>query len=199
MHSKLHLYKLLLLVPTGVVSFNIHALTIHSTLRIPIAKMHCLEGQSLSNLQERLYQIQYILIDEMSFIGPKLLTRIDDPLREAFPSQCTSPFGGCSIILPSYFGQFPLVKDTPMYVGLSRGNAFWHTFNTFVTLSTIFHQQGDIPSVSTGIKPKVVKGSFPGNKRTTFEERTGLLLFREGSLTKYQQCQICTNENMNWL
>ena len=43
---------LLLLAPTGVVAFNIHALTIHSTLRIPTAEMHPLEGQSLSNLQE---------------------------------------------------------------------------------------------------------------------------------------------------
>ena len=32
------------------------------------------------------------------------------------------------------------------------------------------------PYVSTGIEPKVVEGSLPGNNRTTFEERTGLLL-----------------------
>ena len=72
---------MLLLAPTGVASFNIHALTIHSSLRIPIVEMHPLEGQSLSNLQEELHRIRYILIDEMSFIGPKMLTQIDARLR----------------------------------------------------------------------------------------------------------------------
>ena len=35
------------------------------------------------------------------------------------------------------------------------------------------------------LSPKVAEGPFSGNSRTTFEERTALLLFREGSLTKY--------------
>ena len=41
-----------------------------------------------------------------------------------------------------------------------------------------------IPSVSTGIEPKGYGGPLMGNSRTTFEERTSLLLFREGYLTK---------------
>ena len=43
---------LLLLAPTGVAAFNIHAFTIHFALRIPIGEMHPLEGQSLSKLQD---------------------------------------------------------------------------------------------------------------------------------------------------
>ena len=70
-------WVLLLLAPTGVATFNIHASTIHSSLRIPIGEMQPLEGQSLSKLQEELCHICYILIDEMSFIGPKMLTQID--------------------------------------------------------------------------------------------------------------------------
>ena len=54
---------LLLLAPIGVASFNIHASTIHSALRIPIVEMQPLEGQSLSKLQEELRHIRYILID----------------------------------------------------------------------------------------------------------------------------------------
>ena len=38
--------------------------------------------------------------------------------------------------------------------------------------------------VSTRNEPKVVEGSLPGNNKTAFEERTNLLLFREGYLTK---------------
>ena len=34
------------------------------------------------------------------------------------------------------------------------------------------------------LNQRLRKGSLPGNSKTAFEERTGLLLFREGSLTK---------------
>ena len=37
---------------------------------------------------------------------------------------------------------------------------------------------------SIGIELKVAESSLPGNRRTTFKERTSLILFREGSLTK---------------
>ena len=65
---------ILLLAPTGVASFNIQASTIHSALHIPLKKFMPLEGNSLSNLQQELHHIHYILIDEMSFLGPTLLT-----------------------------------------------------------------------------------------------------------------------------
>ena len=68
---------LILLTPTSVAAFNIHASIIHSSLQIPISEMKPLEGQSLSKLQEELWHIRYILIYEMSFIGPKMLTQID--------------------------------------------------------------------------------------------------------------------------
>ena len=61
---------LLLLAPTGVAVFNINALTIHFGLLILVTKLQPLEGQALANLQECLRPIRYILIDEMSFIGP---------------------------------------------------------------------------------------------------------------------------------
>ena len=80
-----------------------------------------LEGQPLSKLQEELHHIRYILIDEMNFIGPKMLTQIDARLRQAFPSNCTIPFGDCSIILVGDFRQLPPVKDIPMYAGSSVG------------------------------------------------------------------------------
>ena len=68
---------LLLLSPTGVTSFNIHATTIHTGIRIPIKNMQPLHAQALSVLQEEMKHIQYILIDEMRFIGPKFFVQID--------------------------------------------------------------------------------------------------------------------------
>ena len=74
----------------------------------------------------------------MSFIGPKMLTQVDAHLCQAFPLHCTILFGGCSMILLGDFGKFPPVKDIPMYAGSSLGTALYHTFDTFVTLKTIF-------------------------------------------------------------
>ena len=98
--------------------------------------MHRLECQSL--FQQELLHIHYILIDEMSFIGPKMLTQIDARLCQAFPLQCTILFGGFSIILLGDFGQLPPVKDIPMYASSSVGTVLWHTFDTFIMLETIF-------------------------------------------------------------
>ena len=82
----------------------------------------------------------------MSFIGPKFLSQIDDRLREAFPSNRNNPIGGRSIILVGDLGQLPPVKDTPMYVRTSHGTALWQSFNTVVTLATVFWQQGTSPA-----------------------------------------------------
>jgi hypothetical protein len=57
--------------------------------------------------------VKYILIDEMSFIGRNLLTKIDSRLRQAFPENANIPFGGRSVILVSDLGQFPPVMDKP--------------------------------------------------------------------------------------
>ena len=49
--------------------------------------MQPLHGQALSVLQEEMKHMQYILIDEMRFIGPKLFVQIDSRLHECFPEK----------------------------------------------------------------------------------------------------------------
>ncbi|XP_057815498.2 uncharacterized protein LOC131029117 [Cryptomeria japonica] len=133
---------LLVLAPTGVAAFNIQATTIHAGLRIPIREMHPLTGQSLMTLQEQLKHIKYILIDEMSFLGPKLLLKIDNRLRQAFPNKQHDNFGGVSMILVGDLAQLPPVMDKPIYASHSTGLSLWHSFTIVITLDTIFRQQG---------------------------------------------------------
>jgi len=76
---------IVLLTSTGVSSFNIQASTIHFSMHLPIKDLMPLEGNALAKFQEELRHIRYILIDEMSFIGLKLLNHIDERLQEAFP------------------------------------------------------------------------------------------------------------------
>ena len=58
-------------------------------------------------------------------------------------------FGGCSIILVGDLAQLPPVMYIPLYAGSSHGTALWCNFNTIVTLSTVFRQQGNDPSQVT--------------------------------------------------
>jgi hypothetical protein len=67
---------LLFLAPTGIIAFDIHARTIHSTLKIPIKDMQPLQGKYLEIFQEELRHIRYIFIYEMRFLGPRLFIQI---------------------------------------------------------------------------------------------------------------------------
>ena len=78
------------------------------------------------------------LIDEMRFIGPRLFIQIDSRLCEAFPKNKSTPFGCRSIILVGDLGQFPPVRDKPMYASKTTGKVLWEKFNIVVTLDTIF-------------------------------------------------------------
>lgn len=138
--------QILILAPTGVAVFNINATKVHSTLKIPIRDMHPLNRQALTTFQEGMKYIKYILIDEMSFIGPKLLLKIDTRLREAFPTEQSTHFGVRSIILTGDLAQLLAVLDKPLYAAHSDALAIWREFTTVVTLHTIFRQQGEAPT-----------------------------------------------------
>ena len=85
---------LLLLALTGVAAFNIGASMIHSKLKIPIKEFTELQGTRLAHFQEELSNVKCILIDEMSFLGERLIQNIDSHLRQAFPENNHKTFGG---------------------------------------------------------------------------------------------------------
>ena len=78
---------LLLLASMRIAAFNICVRTIHLALRIPIKDVRPLQGSNLVVFQEEMQHIRYILIDEMSFIGPRLFLHMDSRLQEAFPRE----------------------------------------------------------------------------------------------------------------
>src|ERR1044072_3260901 len=113
------------LASTGVAAFNINGMTIHSTLSIPIItnnKYLDIKGERLKLLQERLKSVSYIIIDEKSMVGRRILSLIDLRLRQAFPDHNNEPFGGRSVIMFGDFGQLPPVLDLPVYAKTSRGS-----------------------------------------------------------------------------
>ena len=89
--------------------------------------------------------IRYILIDEMSFVGPKLMLKSDSQFWEAMLHQQHLSFGSISIILIGDLAQNLSVMDKPLYASHMHTLNLWHKFNIVVTLHTIFRQQGEDP------------------------------------------------------
>ncbi len=141
----------IVLAPTGVTAFNINGITIHSALSIPIIANKNLDinGERLKQLQNRLQDVIYVIIDEKSMIGRKMLRLIDMRLRQAFPEHSNEPFGGRSIILFRDFGQLPPVLDLPMYTNISRdplsnnGLAAYNQFKEAYKLDVAQRQSGN--------------------------------------------------------
>jgi ATP-dependent DNA helicase PIF1 len=73
--------------PTGIAAFNIHGSTLHSALSLPVRGNAKLNAQQLLILQGQLASIKYIILDEKSMVGRKLLSKIDSRLREGFNHQ----------------------------------------------------------------------------------------------------------------
>src|SRR5205823_11240396 len=143
----------IVIAPTGVAAFNINGTTIHSTLSIPICndkRLVDIDGERLKQLQKRLHKIHYIIIDEKSMVGRRMLGLIDMRLRQAFSEKKNEPFGGRSIILFGDFGQLPPVLDVPMYstnisqdVVSNNGMAPYQQFLEVYKLDMIQRQSGE--------------------------------------------------------
>ena len=83
----------------GIAAFNIKGKTLHSLLNLPIRGRNChdLKGDALSNLQNKLDGVKYIIIDEYSVVGQNLLGWINKRCRQG-KGEPDKPFGGLSII-----------------------------------------------------------------------------------------------------
>ena len=139
--------------PTGVAAFNIEGYTLHSLLSLPVkGDYKDLEGERLHQMQQSLANMQYLIIDEMSMVGRKILGQVDKRLRQVFPHHADALFGGCSCLLFGDFGQLPPVMDLPIYTTVSRsalsdlGSSAYQLFDSAVVLKQVMRQSGRDPS-----------------------------------------------------
>ena len=100
----------------GIAAFNINGVTLHSLLKLPIrgVRNYDLKGPALSNLQMRLKDVKYIIIDEFSVIGQNMFGWIDKRCCQVTGS-LEETFGGISVILVGDIAQLPPVSDKPLY------------------------------------------------------------------------------------
>lgn len=99
--------------------------------------------QGYATFQEYFKSIGYILINEMSFIGPKLLLKIDSRLRETFPYKTHLYFGGLPMVFFGYLAKLPPIMDMPIYTSCVGAQLLWENFTIVATLEMLYHKQRD--------------------------------------------------------
>ena len=107
------------LAPTGVAAFNISGQTYHSALGLRVDNKGAINAASnarLVSLQEDWVGTHYLIIDEKSMIGRAALGRIDNQLRQIFPTFAESHSADFSVMLVGDFGQLPPVGDRPFFL-----------------------------------------------------------------------------------
>jgi ATP-dependent DNA helicase PIF1 len=119
-------YPVLRIAPSGIAAFNILGLTIHTGLDISNenlkqASYTSHEGKRLDQLQQRLAGRHYIIIDEKSMVGLKMLGWIDLRLQDATPERLGEHFGGRSVLLCGDFGQLPPIGDMALFKAFEIG------------------------------------------------------------------------------
>ena len=100
-----------------------------------------LKGIALQQLQSYLQNIQYLIIDEYSFVGQSLFGWIDCRCRPA-TGLANQAFGGLSVILVGDIAQLSPVGDKPLFHSLPKsdikqiqGHLIYQEFKQVVTLS----------------------------------------------------------------
>jgi len=141
------------LAPTGKAAFIAGGATIHSVLHIPANQsltFNRLDYESLNTLRTQISHINLWLIDEISMVGHRMLSFVDQRLQEVHNSR--QIFGGTSVIAFGDLYQLPPVMDGFVFADLSSSashvahyNALapnlWKENFTMFELTTIMRQQ----------------------------------------------------------
>ena len=140
--------SLILVAPTGVSAVNINAATLHSTLRIFNESCPALNPTEKAKLQFKFQKCKFLILDEFSMVGCKLLYFLDQRLREI--TQNESPFGGLYIYFFGDIKQLVPVKDKALFtqtissfLPLQVGRALFLLFDRCFILETICRQKGE--------------------------------------------------------
>ena len=96
--------------------FNVNGKTLHSLLQLPIKgkRNGALKSVALAKLQNDFQKIEYLIIDEFSVTGQKMVAWINRRCKEA-SGRSSLPFGGISIILVGDIAQLPPITDQVIY------------------------------------------------------------------------------------
>jgi len=139
--------------PTGKAAFIAGGGTIHSILHVPANQSFTynrLYHETLNTLRTQIGHIKLWLIDEISMVGSRMLSFIDQRLQEV--NNTSSPFGGASVVAFGDFYQLPPVMDGFVFHDMSKSHSrdenysalapnLWKELFTMFELTRIMRQQ----------------------------------------------------------
>ena len=139
---------------TGTAAAALGGATIHSVLKLRSSIVDK-TSTSFLNIYNRMCNIRYIIIDEISMVDCTLFYTIHNRLQFLFTNNTL--FGGVSIILFGDLNQFPPVTGKPLYddsewkaleterkSNSAMGRHLWSQIQNVTLLSHNFRQQSDL-------------------------------------------------------
>ena len=162
--------------PTGVAAINIGGNTIHTQFSIPIkpAAFSKLENEPLRKFQTKNKGLKFIIMDEMSMIGARLLHHIESRCSSIFPN-ASDEFGGLFVYMFGDFRQLPPVKDTALYSDeffnddSLKGSLIFDSFEHVIELSVTYRQNND--KQFSDILERVAYGEITNDDYNTLSAR----------------------------
>ena len=139
--------------PIGVAAHNIHNITLHRLLSLPIKEgFQSLKEKPLERLQDIFRNYWLLIINEKSIIDAQILYQIDRQLRQITCNHNVF-YERINILFCDDFGQLPLVLAIPLYSTLSHKNEHiltshraYTTIDQMVILTQIMRQQNNSPT-----------------------------------------------------
>jgi len=137
--------ELVVTATTGVAAFNIRGTTLHSALGIAIED--CDNAVKMSNKKLSQWAApRYLIIDEVSIMGAKLITTLHNKLCFAKSSPAGVNFGGINLIFLGDFLQLPSVSSYHLYTDKplhQAGHHLWRSLNAVMILKIPMRQIND--------------------------------------------------------
>ncbi len=146
--------QIVLLAPTGSAAAMIGGSTYHSFLGVGDNRKMSLTR--LAKIREKIGNIKYVFIDEVSMISCFDMYRISAQLAQVM-NEFEEPFGGMNMIFAGDFAQLPpvgkvvslygQVNDSTTVMGQKNalGKALWHQTTTVVILRQNMRQKSQTP------------------------------------------------------
>lgn len=142
--------KVLLCAPTGKAAHNINGTTIHAAFKILPNRgyqHYHVDSDTLNTLRVKYRDLSIVIIDEVSMVGNKMLSLINECLQTIKGNQ-RQLFGGVSIILIGDLYQLKPVMDKWIFADLEQhmgplATNLWTSLFTVHELSEIMRQKDD--------------------------------------------------------
>ena len=139
---------------TGISSKQIHGFTLHHSFGLPLNIPTTKEERDKfivkwrkSPACARLRSVQFIVIDELSFIGQEYFVLLEKLLRVANPAQARTPYAGKSILLTGDIYQLLPIRQRSLFHPCDQHPAYklYSSLYPCFVLQTIFRQSGQSP------------------------------------------------------